>query len=329
MKKKLIIILSVTTLLSVSAQPVVETFETFSLSPNSSYKDTSNKAFETAQGIFMHEWQGGAFPYWSGGFSYTNVQDSVNGSYTNLYGVIPSKGFNNSEKFVVGQDAAIIRTKNKITAINGFYFTNTTYTYKSMRYGDAFARKFGDTTGTGSGTTIAQGAYPDFLKLVVFGYRNGQKISDSVEIYLGDYRSSNPAQDYIVRDWRYANTSKLGLVDSITFKMSGSVTNAFGLATPLFFGLDNFETGPANLVGLSQVSLKGLRIFPVPVSSDLHLQLSGTFRYELRSFTGLLLSAAEAEERAELQLSEYPAGIYFLEVHQEGQKEIRKIIKSQ
>lgn len=327
MKKQLLTLFSLTIALTALSQPVVETFETFSLSANSFYKDTNNTPFQTAQCLFTHEWTGGQYPYWSGGFSYTNVQDSANGTYTNLYGVMPLKGFSGSDKFVVGQDAGVIRTKNKSTAINGFYYTNTTYTYKSMRYGDAFARKFGDTTGTGSGTTIAQGAYPDFLKLLVYGYRNGVKIADSVEIFLADYRFASASDDYLVKDWRYANTSKLGLVDSIQFKMRGSVYNAFGLATPLFFGLDNVETGPANLVGLERVLIPDLRLYPVPVKDKLTIQLPGEFSLALRNAAGELLLTVLANDETIADLQALSPGLYFLEILSSEQQLVRKLIK--
>jgi hypothetical protein len=311
-----------------STQTVIDSFESFTLAPNSFYKDTNNAPFQNSSAVFTHEWVKGNFPFWSAGFSYTNKTDSSNGTYTNLYGVIPFKGFGSSDTYVVGQDKGIIRLKNKQTAINGFYYTNTTYAYKSMRNGDGFARKFGDTTGTKSGTTIAQGDYPDFFKLVVRGYQNGNLKPDSIEIWLADYRFSNKTQDYIVSDWRFANTSALGLVDSIQFIQRSSVYNQYGMLTPGFFALDNFETGPANLVGIQfQGSAKSLSIYPLPVKDLLTVKNEGTFNFQVLNCEGKLIANGSGQDLVSIDLSGLSTGLYVLQIQANGQQMSKKISK--
>lgn len=325
MKKTITALLFLTGTLA--AQTITATFEGFTLQPASFYKDTTDKPFVTDAAIFTYDWTGGLYPFWSGGFSYTNRYDSATAGFTNLYGVKPYTGYNASATYVVGQDGGIIRMRYPQTVAEGFYFTNTTYAYKSMKNGDMFARKFGDTTGTGSGTTIPQGAYPDYFKMVVRGYLNGALKNDSVEIYLADYRFSNSAQDYIVKDWQFANTSALGVVDSIRFTMRSSDNSVWGMNTPGFFGLDNFVTSNALMAGISRTSTNDLKVFPQPCSDFLVVQSAGEFTFELISVSGAVILQGEGRDRQQLDLGPVEAGIYLLKISSENAGTTTRIIK--
>lgn len=328
MKTKLFSLLALLATLQISAQAITETFESFTLAPNSFYKDTNNAPFQSNAAVFTHEWVTGSFPFWSAGFSYSNAYDSATAGFTNLYGVMPYKGYNNSSMYVIGQDKGVIRLKNKQTVVNGFYYTNTTYAYKSMRYGDGFSRKFGDTTGTGSGTNIAQGNYPDYFKIIVRGYLNGNLKTDSVEIWLADYRFANGAQDFMVNDWRYANTSALGLVDSIQLSMRSSVFNQYGMLTPGFFAIDNFETGPENPVGLlSDIKRNQLNIFPVPFKNDFTIIAEGQFQWTLTNMQAEILMTGGSENLTKVETNDLPCGIYLLRIQKGTELLVRRIIK--
>jgi hypothetical protein len=255
-----------------AAQPLVSDFENLTLANNSFYTDTNSVPFTSHNSSFMYQWTKGAFPYWSGGFSYTNIHDSTTKTYVNLYGVKALKGYNNSQKFVAAKDQGVIKMTVPQTTVTGFYVTNTTYAYHSMKDGDSFTRKFGDTLGAGSGTTMAQGSRPDFFKLTVRGFDNGVIKQDSVEFYLADYRSANNTADYILKDWQWVNTTALGEVDSIQFFMYTSVNNTFGALTPLFFGMDDFTTVSAGPSVIMQYDLNSQPVFfPNPFNDKLYL----------------------------------------------------------
>src|SRR5690349_13064117 len=92
-----------------SKAQVVCTFETFTLGVNSFYKDTNSTPFQVNTTSFEYEWTKGNFPYWSGGFSYTNRYDSSTAGFTNIYGVKPLKGYNNSNTYVIAKNDGVIR----------------------------------------------------------------------------------------------------------------------------------------------------------------------------------------------------------------------------
>jgi hypothetical protein len=62
---------------------------------------------------------------------------------------------------------------------------------------------------------------------------------------LADYRFADNSKDYILKDWRYVdfnnNVSSDIEIDSISFRYEGSDTGAFGLNTPKYFCMDDFN----------------------------------------------------------------------------------------
>ncbi|HOZ88341.1 MAG TPA: DUF4465 domain-containing protein, partial [Bacteroidia bacterium] len=275
--KKMILTTVAFAALSGSAQITLADFETFTLTPGSAYSPTTSTPFQTPNAVFQYQYDSG-FNYWSGGFAYTNDYDSVTAGFGNLYGVRALKGFNNSAIYVVGQDRAVIKTTAvPQTTVAGFYITNTTYAYKSMAKGDAFARKFGDTTGTGSGTTIPQGAYPDFFKVIVKGYNNGALKNDSVTVMLADFTFTNNSQDFILSSWQFVNTAAIGEVDSIQFFIR-STDMSFGfINTPTFFAIDNFTTGRYDVTALkpSFANIAEINVYPNPSDNAITIDVIG------------------------------------------------------
>lgn len=252
--------------LPTQAQVTVETFDTFTLSPNSYYKDVAGNDWGTSEADFEYGWNTSFGGYWSSGSAYTNVKDTVDGTYNNLYGNITNGGFSGNNYATI-QDKALIKVKN-LSMVSGFFITNTTYAWKTIKNGNAFSRKFGDTTGTGSGTSIPQGQYPDWFLLKVVGYRNGVAANDTIKFYLADYRPTGTANDFVVKNWQFVNCTNLGIVDSIRFHMSSSDNSMGMMNTPGFFSIDNFTTNTT--VGIHELaSFSNISVFPNPATDKL------------------------------------------------------------
>jgi len=315
------------TALNSQAQSSIADFENFSLAPNSVYSSTTSTPFQTQNAEFPYQWDNG-FSYWSGGFAYTNKYDSSTATSSNLYGVRAYKGYNNSSIYTVGQDRGVIKLKFPYNSADGFYITNTTYAYKAVLNGNAFSRKFGDTTGTGSGTTIAQGSYPDFFKVTLKGFFNGALKTDSVEFYLADYRFSNNSLDFVVNNWQWVNTSTLGQVDSIKFFMYSSDVGQFGINTPLFFAIDNF-TASSPYVGLTKTSTdKIATVFPNPFNREMTVYCSENSLIRITDLSGKELIIQQLDKGVNnLDMNILDQGIYFAEINSGENRIIRKIIK--
>ncbi len=269
------------------------TFDTYTLSPNSYYKDTTSLDFNTNGVTFQYTWNNSWGGFWESGSAYTNINDTINGTYTNIYGCITGNAFSGSN-YVTIQDGAVISFSNNTTAINGFYITNTTYAWKTIKNGNQFARKFGDTTGTGSGTSIPQGQYPDWFKILVKGYRGGSMTTDSIEYYLADYRNPGTSNDYVVKNWQFVDCSSLGQVDSIKYILKSS-DNSQGIPnTPAFFSIDNFII--QSTVGTQDLSdIQNYLLFPNPSNGNATLYLN-TNKEQLINLSVNDISGREIEE---------------------------------
>lgn len=323
MKKTITTLALTLSFFAANAQTLVADFETLPLSTNAAYGNTTSTPFVTAGASFQYKWDT-TYNYWSGGFSYTNKYDSsaVVTATPGLYGVKPLKGYNNSNVYTIGQDNGVINLSAPSNTVNGFYITNTTYAYRSMKHGDQFAKKFGGISGND----------PDFLKVTVKGYKGGVLLTDSVPFYLADFRFTNNALDYIVNTWQWVNTATLGNVDSVKFFMYTSDNSSFGPNTPFFFAIDNFTTVQSS-VGLTE-NTNNLKFnaYPNPFNSDVNINLALNVEYVKATIFDVAGKIVYSQELTALQtnldLTSLQNGIYFLEVSSGNNKSVKKIIKN-
>ncbi len=111
-------------------------------------------------------------------------------------------------------------TFDKDTVVAGMYVCNTALVASMIENGDGMSDQpggFGD---------------DDWFKLTIGGKLNGQAVDTEVNFMLAEGTS-------IVKDWTYVDLSQLGKIDELTFSMSGTKTNSYGLTTPTYFCIDN------------------------------------------------------------------------------------------
>lgn len=212
--------------------------------------------------------------YWVEGFAYSNMTDSVTSGFTNQYAAKTAIGYAGSAKYAVAYgNVTNVKLQGAAAGqpVSGFYVTNNTYAYNSMRDGDTYAKKFGDTTGTG--ITTGQGTAPDWFKLTVRGYLGGVRQPDSVDFYLADFRFAASDSDYIVNTWKWVDLMSLGHIDSLTFSLKSSDNGAFGMNTPAYFCIDNFTTHESS-VGITNAQQPAARVYPNPATNILYVDLA-------------------------------------------------------
>ncbi len=304
------------------AQVTVENFDSYTLTPNSYYKNTTTPDWQTSQATFRYTWSASFGGYWETGSSYTNVKDTIDGTGSGnaLYSNITGSGFS-GDNYVTVQDKAIIKVKN-LSALSGFFVTNTTFAWKAVKKGNTYSRRFGDTTGTGSGTSIVQGNYPDWFLLSVVGFRNGTPANDTVKFYLADYRAAGTANDYVIKNWQFVNCTALGIVDSVQFHMSSS-DNSFGfMNTPAFFSIDNFTTNTT--VGINELeNVSRISLFPNPTNDNVSIHYVSTketnVTIRIYDISGKEVVRTQhqnntGENNIKLETSALEAGAYFVEL---------------
>lgn len=167
---------------------------------------------------------------WSGvsvsGRTDNTYVDYVMGQYNSCVG----HGYGGSAQYAVvypqGETIEVADESNAARTLNGMYVAINTYLQNSIVNGDFYSPAFKE---------------GDYLTLSIVGLDADGEATGTLTYALADYRSDNEAKRYYVRDWTYVDLSALGEVAAITFKMDGSVKNEWGLATPTYFLMDNFN----------------------------------------------------------------------------------------
>lgn len=289
---------------TVSAQTVAD-FEDFGLSVGT-YLNNSQPAGAFSNGnISLPNSYFPDFDAWTG-WAISATNDPTTPGYTNQYSAIAGEGANGSATYAVGYsfDGVVMHLSGNAAggAVNGLWITNSTYTYLSMRDGDAFSKKFGGESGND----------PDFFKLTVKKFLGGQLETDSIEFFLADYRFANNAEDYILDDWAYLDLSGLGAADSLLFFLRSTDNGAFGMNTPAYFCVDEVSTadGLTNVEDFSKASKWS--VFPNPATECLSIQSGETgSHFQIVGLEGTVRqSGILMEPETKIDLTGLPSGIY-------------------
>lgn len=263
--------------------------------------------------------------YWKGGFSYSNKTDVTTAGYTNSYSCIKGAGAGNSSNYAVfnNSDTTAVSIPSG-TTFDGFWINNSTYAYLSMKNGDAFAKKFGDSTNSASVPYPSLGN--DWFKLTIKGENN-----DSVEFYLADFRGPS-SSDYIIKDWTYVSLAGLNRASrKLTFKLSSSDTGTYGMNTPAYFCMDSLQFS-RYYVGVEESKEVKFTTFPNPTAGVVTLTFDNNFvtngNAKVLDVTGReVLSTSFNSNSINFDLSGNAKGIYFIQLSVEGKVYTQKIIK--
>jgi hypothetical protein len=201
--------------------------------------------FHNTRQYFHSSWpppNGSDMDFWEG-WAYSNRCDTtaagLSGQFTAMSsGVAGSNGANSSAQYAVAYPIAYNGTDTGInfsqdTTVQYAYFTNIAYAYDIMKNGDPnnWARQF---------------QVGDWFMLTITGVDSyGATLPNPVEFYLADFRSTNPAEDYIVKDWTKVDLTALGdKVRSLEFVLTSSDSGDYGSNTPTYFAMDNLTIVP-------------------------------------------------------------------------------------
>jgi hypothetical protein len=311
---------TITTLLSIAllictqafAQKISD-FDDVTLPAKGYYNGNDWKGgFNSGPNFFVNEYDTAfGFESW-GGFAVSNIKDSVNKGFINQYASIAGGGYQSEQYAVVYGDAKV--RMNASAPFTGFFICNTTYTYYDMKEGSQFSKKFGG----------ASGNDPDFLKVIISGWKNGGNPADTaIEFYLADYRNSDNSKDYIVKSWTYVDLSALGMVDSLGFNFASSDTGDFGINTPVYFCMDRLAQFAIGLNDNKQAL--AVTAYPNPATENLRVDVTANeVSLQIYNLQGSLVAASIGKE---IKVGELTSGVYLLLVQTEKGNYSQKIIK--
>ena len=328
--------MAVTISFSAKAQTISD-FENLTLPKADTFwngQSTPNGATFTSGNVVFNNYYNQAFGgYWESGFAYTNKRDSANGTYTNLYGSKAFTGFGGSTNYVTVTESKklpIIKLTGSAAGkiVSGFYCSNSSYAYNTILKGNFGARKFGDTTGTHSG--MPQGSQPDWFKITINKWLGGIKSTDSIDFYLADYRFSNNAQDYIIKDWTWVDLTSLGNVDSLSFHLSSTDNSVmFGMNTPAFFCMDNFTTKDV-ATGINEIVENKISVYPNPATTELRIMNYelGLNAVEIINALGQVCISIVNPKSSIVNIENLNSGIYFFKtIDNSGFERTTKFVK--
>lgn len=200
---------------------------------------------------------GGGFSTWAG-FAWSNVDDSLTAGFGNQFAAYRPGAAGAPGTYAVGAVDAFVPFLPRITFAKDAMplhvdVANTTYAALSMLNGDAFAKRFGGSSGSD----------PDFFRLTIEGFDDAGASTGVVEVFLADYRFEDAGLDVVVDRFTTVSLASLGAVRSLEFDLSSSDTGAFGMNTPAYFAIDDLvtvpEPGSLALAGLGAAGLGGWR----------------------------------------------------------------------
>lgn len=207
------------------------------------------------------EWHSYSMAAWEG-WAYSNTTDTTTAGRANEFSayVLPSGGgYGGSANygiFCAGyEDVAPSIQFDAPVVVSSAYFTNTTYAYRAVVHGDD------------GGANYVKGPFVsgDWFKVTVWGFDADDEATTSLDIYLADYRDSDPSNWYALDAWTQFDLSSLGEVSGLGFELSSSDSGLFGMNTPAYFAMDSLTLGvipePSALLLLLCGGLVGLTSF--------------------------------------------------------------------
>lgn len=313
-------------LFSVNVLTAQVTFEELTLQPDTFWNGADRSGGFTSDGMSFVNYYDTTYYSWSG-FAYTNMTDTITAGYANMYSSSTGSGYSESENYVTVYDASSWGNTAYTTfaecIVEGFYITNNTYAYLSMKNGDYSGKVFGSTTdsqGVDDGTNGE-----DWFLLTVNGYNNGSFVGN-VEFYLADFRFTDSTQDYIVKNWQFVDLSSLNTVDSLTYTLSSSDNGQYGMNTPAYFCMDNVSFIPTLISSIKNVEFKA---YPNPCKKSLTVKSNNTInKIVVNDILGNTVFSDIVNTKTEvINTSNYVDGIYFVNVYTNNGIETSKIIK--
>ncbi len=251
--------------------------------------------------VYDTSWGG----FWSYGFAYSNMTDSVTSGYTNQYSAKTGIGYGGSAQYAVvyGEQNMLALTGAAAGhPVSGFYVTNSTYTHNSLRDGDGFARRFHN---------------GDWFKLTVRGYYGGILKPDSVGIYLANFLFPDTTMNYILKTWQWVNLLPLGDVDSLQFKLTSTDNGSFGMNTPAYFCMDNFTTHETSTLGVNATAAAVAKVYPNPAGDRLYADVADNSITQIAvlDMTGKVMGTySVSQAHIEINTSSLPTGMYVLQM---------------
>ena len=256
------------------------------------------------------------------GFSVSNTTDVTTAGFSNQYSSFVGSGANSSVTYGVFYSNGIIVTDGSVK-LNSVMITNTTYAAISMRDGDAYAKKFGESVNAAGDDDGTNGE--DFLKVWIIAEDLAGNEKDSVEFFLADYRFADNTQDYIIDAWTSVDLTGFNfLVQKLSFKIESSDVGGFGMNTPAYFAIDDIDA--VKLDASIEENTLNISVYPNPVENI--LTVNGEYGIiTITNVNGQVVYTEGHSTTSQIDMSKFEKGVYFLRLTNNNGSAVQRIIK--
>ena len=210
------------------------TFDDVTLGSNGYWTGEEGENEMFSGGWIFTNYYSQAYSFW-GGFTASNHTDLTQTGMDAQYTAITAGGYDGSAQYGVaytyGAQTDVYASDGQAHTVTGCYVTNNLWAYQSIVEGDYSSTPFGGTSGND----------PDWFKLTATGKNVSGQTIGTLDFYLADYRFANNEEDYVIDTWEWFDLSPLGAVHTITFSLSSTKENAYGMLTPAYFCIDDFN----------------------------------------------------------------------------------------
>lgn len=270
---------------------------------------TSLHYFNTGEMSFPVSWDT-TYKYWASGWALSKVvynQVEPSDYKKHQYAAAPGFGVEGGKgkAFLAGQGGSSFWLNRRSPGdfpLKGFYVANSTYAYNSMKLGDFAGKKFGGSSGLDKDSFILSISY----------FKNG-KLAGNKRVVLADFRFDDGAKDFISGEWIYVQTPD-AYADSVAFALESSDNGQWGMNTPSFFVLDGIEFSGFNKTGGAE--RQSMHLFPVPADGFAEIVseeiISGVLVYNSAGM--LVLQGTPGSKQYKMETTNWPAGVYFVQI---------------
>ena len=265
---------------------------------------------------------------WSG-FAISNVTDTATTGSDNQFSCISGEGADASSQYLIsyGTGTKIYNEEFGSTDMISLFVNNSTYTYHSIKNGDAFGKRFGDSVNADGNVDGTNGE--DWLLLTIYSLNDDSlRTGDSVNFYLADYRFADSLDDYIVTEWTEVDLSNLPWGKrGVEFVLTSSDAAPWGMNTPNYFALDNIHMEV--LENINEVEVSAPSMYPNPTNDIVSFNLTDLSieRVEVYNQLGQKLTSFVAKQGMNsVNLSQYGKGLYLMKFVGASSQAISKVL---
>ena len=293
-------------------------FEELTLAPETFWNGSDESGSFESAGVTFYNSYDKVYKSWSG-FAYSNRTDVTTAGYGNQYSAITGSGNNGSSNYAVSYPTPLALAEFKSTTkVSGFYITNSTYAYWSMKNGDPFSKKFGGESGND----------PDYFKLMIEALNVDGLPVDTVYFYLADFRFADQSKDYILNKWTWVDLSSLKDANKLRFSLSSS-DNSFGyMNTPSYFCMDDLNH--KNLTSSTNIQQVKALVYPNPFNDRIAVSgLKSNALVTISDISGRTVGEYNNVSNNQVinGLDNLKSGIYFLKITEGMNHFTTKLVK--